>query len=395
MNRRVLFVDDEPAVVAGIERNLRKHFEVHTETDPRKALELLDPARPFAVIVADMRMSGMDGVEFLYEARRRSPTSVRVMLTGDATRQTPIGAVNRADVFKFVTKPCETDVLKKVVELAVRQHDIDTAQKAVLEDTVRGCVTALAEVLALAQPAAFGRVHRLRALANAIAAHIEDCDAWELDAAALLSQLGCVCLPLPLLEKVAAGAELAEAERAEYFRHPTLGAELVRNVPRLENVAEAIRHQLRDYDGGGPPHEGPAGDAIPLAARILRVALEHDALRSSGKSNEEALAVLMARRNKFDQRVLAALAHHLATHVTDAEPVSPAQLECGMIVEQDVVADQGVLLLCRGQEVTPAVRAHLRRFHLAGELPGPILVSRRAAAGTPPGEAAATLAGVT
>jgi response regulator RpfG family c-di-GMP phosphodiesterase len=273
MNRRVLFVDDEPAVVAGIERNLRKHFEVHTETDPRKALELLDPARPFAVIVADMRMPGMDGVEFLYEARRRSPTSVRVMLTGDATRQTPIGAVNRADVFKFVTKPCETDVLKKVVELAVRQHDIDTAQKAVLEDTVRGCVTALAEVLALAQPAAFGRVHRLRALANAIAAHIEDCDAWELDAAALLSQLGCVCLPLPLLEKVAAGAELAEAERAEYFRHPTLGAELVRNVPRLENVAEAIRHQLRDYDGGGPPHEGPA-----TRSRSLRASC---ALRSS------------------------------------------------------------------------------------------------------------------
>src|SRR5690606_39984651 len=68
---------------------------------PRKALTLLDPEQPFAVIVADMRMPGMDGVEFLYEAKKLSPSSIRLMLTGDATRQTPIGAVNRGDVFKF------------------------------------------------------------------------------------------------------------------------------------------------------------------------------------------------------------------------------------------------------------------------------------------------------
>jgi hypothetical protein len=81
------------------------------------------------------------------------------------------------------------------------------------------------------------------------------------------------------------------------------------------------------------------------------------------------------RRNKFDQRVLAALATYLSNRVAEAVPVPPPLLECGMIVEQDVIADQGVLLLCRGQVVTPAVRAHLQRFHLAGALPGPILVS--------------------
>ena len=375
MNRRVLFVDDEPALLAGIRRNLRKDFEIHTETDPRKALGLLDPARPFAVIVADMRMPGMDGVEFLYEARKKSPSSIRVMLTGDATRQTPIGAVNRADVFKFVTKPCETEVLQKVVELAARQHDIEVAEKAVLEDTVRGCVTALADVLALAQPIAFGRVHRLRTVANAIGRELGALNPWELDTAALLSQLGCVCLPLPLLEKVAAGAELTEAEQAEYAKHPLLGAELVRKVPRLENVAVAILHQLKNYDGSGPPQDGLSGDDIPLPARILRVALEHDALKSAGQCDADTLALLADRRNKFDQRVLAALAGHLSNRVVEAVSVLPAHLECGMIVEQDVIADQGVLLLCRGQEVTPAVRAHLQRFHLAGALPGPILVS--------------------
>jgi response regulator RpfG family c-di-GMP phosphodiesterase len=375
MNRRVLFVDDEPEVLAGIARNLRKDFEIHTETDPRKALGMLEGSQPFAVIVADMRMPGMDGVDFLHEAKRISPLSIRLMLTGDASRQTPIGAVNRGDVFKFVTKPCEADTLRKVVELAARHHDIEVAEKAILEETLRGSVKALADVLALAQPLAFGRVHRLRAATNAIGALLGGCDGWELDATALLSQLGCVCLPLPLLEKIATGASLTDSERADYWKHPVLGAELVRNVPRLENIAVSILHQLKDYAGGGPPHDGLVGDAIPLPARILRVVLEHDALRGAGTCDEQTLSLLANSRNKFDQRVLAALATYLANRVAEAVPVLPSLLECGMIVEQDVIADQGVLLLCRGQEVTPAVRAHLQRFHTAGLLPGPILVS--------------------
>jgi response regulator RpfG family c-di-GMP phosphodiesterase len=383
MNRRVLFVDDEPELLAGIRRNLRKDFEVHTETDPRKALTMLGPDQPFAVVVADMRMPGMDGVEFLQEAKKLSPLSIRVMLTGDAARQTPIGAVNRADVFKFVTKPCETDVLQRVVELAVRQHDIEVAQQAVLENTVRGSVTALADVLAIAKPLAFGRVYRLRAVANAIGAELDDCDKWELDTAALLSQLGCIYLSSPLLEKVASGAELTEAERTDYWTHPVLGAELVRKVPRLENVATSILHQLKDYDGGGPPQNGLTGEDIPVSARILRVVLEHDALKSAGKCNEETLTLLANRRNKFDQRVLAILAICLSNRVAEAVPVLPSMLECGMIVEQDVIAEQGVLLLCRGQEVTPAVRAHLQRFHLTGALPGSILVSGVSAARRP------------
>src|SRR5690606_6451856 len=168
MNRRVLFVDDELAVLEGIRRNLRKDFEVHTATDPRAALAALGAGQPFAVIVADMRMPGMDGVEFLYQARKAAPSSVRLMLTGDADRATAIGAVNRGDVFKFLTKPCDAEVLRKVVELAIRQHDVALAEKEMLENTVRASVNALAEVLALAKPIAFGRVHRLRSVASAI-----------------------------------------------------------------------------------------------------------------------------------------------------------------------------------------------------------------------------------
>ncbi|HEX6997146.1 MAG TPA: HD domain-containing phosphohydrolase [Gammaproteobacteria bacterium] len=384
MNRRVLFVDDEPAVLEAIRRNLRRDFDVFTESDPRAALAALEGPEPFAVIVADMRMPGMDGVELLYQARKRSPDSVRLMLTGDADRATAVGAVNRGDVYKFLTKPCDAELLRKVVELAVRRYDRNAVEKEMLENTVRASVRALAEVLALAKPLAFGRVHRLRTIARAVGARLPGCDAWELDTAALLSQLGTVSLPQAVLEKRAAGRPLSARERAQYLQHPVQGAELVRKIPRLERVADAILYQLKNYDGSGVPADGVRGDAIPLSARILRLALAYDEERSGGRSATDALAAVTARRDRFDPRALEALAATLGDAVPDAIPVPPGLLECGMVIEQDVSTDEGVLLVCRGQEVTVTVRTHLQRFHEAGSLSGPVLVSMPARRYSPP-----------
>lgn len=376
MNRRVLFVDDESAVLQGIQRNLRKDFEVHGEDDPHKALACIREQEPFAVIVSDMRMPGMNGVEFLYQARKLSPTSVRLMLTGNADMSTAIGAVNRGDVFKFLTKPCDMTLLRNVVELSVRQFDLVNAEKSILEETVRGSVTALSEILAIAHPAAFGRVERLRKLAQTVAERLDDADSWELDTAVLLSQIGCVGTPSEILEKLCLGQELDEREYAEYCRHPALGADLIRKIPRLEGIADVIRYQLKNYDGSGYPSDALQGEQIPLSARVLRIVLAYDALFSRMNSASDALQSLLQRRSHFDQRVLHALAESLGDSVTATSSVVPAMLECGMIIEQDVVTDDdAVLLVCRGQEVTPAVRQHLQNFHASERLSRPILVT--------------------
>ncbi len=107
MTARVLYVDDEPAVLAGFVRILRKRFVVHTADGGAAGLERMTVDGPYAVVVSDMRMQGMDGVQFLKEVRQLSPETTRIMLTGNADQKTASVAINEGNVFRFLTKPCD------------------------------------------------------------------------------------------------------------------------------------------------------------------------------------------------------------------------------------------------------------------------------------------------
>src|SRR6185312_3089295 len=79
---RVLLIDDDTSLLEGLKRRLRSRLDVTTASSGAEALERTEPARPFAVVVSDMRMPGMDGATVLRELRRRAPDTVRVLLTG-------------------------------------------------------------------------------------------------------------------------------------------------------------------------------------------------------------------------------------------------------------------------------------------------------------------------
>lgn len=108
MSNRILFVDDDPNILKGFQRNLRKHYDISVADSGQTGLELIANSEPFAVIVADMQMPRMNGVEFLAQTRKISPDSVRIMLTGNADQQTAIAAINRGDIYRFVNKPCRS-----------------------------------------------------------------------------------------------------------------------------------------------------------------------------------------------------------------------------------------------------------------------------------------------
>ena len=106
--KKILFVDDEPNVLAAFQRQLRRQFEVETAPSGREGLALLQKARDYAVVVADMRMPEMNGVEFLKEVKTAAPEAVRIMLTGNADQGTAIEAINQGRIFSFLHKPCPT-----------------------------------------------------------------------------------------------------------------------------------------------------------------------------------------------------------------------------------------------------------------------------------------------
>jgi DNA-binding NtrC family response regulator len=159
MNEKILFfVDDEPAVIDGYRRTLHQEFHPETANNGQDALAALKSNGPYAVVISDMRMPCMDGVTLLSRVRDLSPTTVRVILTGHADLQSAMNAVNEGHIFRFLTKPCESDVLKKTLTTCLVQYRLITAEKELLENTLMGAIKVLTDVLSLAtRPRSAGR----------------------------------------------------------------------------------------------------------------------------------------------------------------------------------------------------------------------------------------------
>jgi DNA-binding NtrC family response regulator len=117
MNRQelpsVLCVDDEPRVVEGLALHLRRNYQVLTANGAQSALEILKDKGAPAVIVSDMRMPGIDGATLLKRVKDLYPDMTRILLTGEPGRDAAIAAVNEGQIFRFLTKPCPPDRLKR------------------------------------------------------------------------------------------------------------------------------------------------------------------------------------------------------------------------------------------------------------------------------------------
>src|ERR1700733_8122058 len=103
MSNRILCVDDDINILEGYQRALRKEFDITTAPGGEEALVKIRDEGPFAVVVSDMRMPGMDGIQLLTRIKQVAPESVRIMLTGNADQQTAMNAVNEGNIFRFLT----------------------------------------------------------------------------------------------------------------------------------------------------------------------------------------------------------------------------------------------------------------------------------------------------
>lgn len=122
MKDKVLLVDDDEMVLAGLKRQLRNHFSIDTALSGEEALKRIQENGPYAVIVSDYMMPGMNGIEFLSYVKKSDPDTVRMMLTGTADMPTAIRAVNEGSIFQFHPKPCPADTLCQAIESAIGKY---------------------------------------------------------------------------------------------------------------------------------------------------------------------------------------------------------------------------------------------------------------------------------
>lgn len=359
---RVMFVDDDREMLASYRRAFRGAYAVEVAEGPRQGLARLDTLPDLAVVVADLRMPDMDGVEFLGRVREARPEAVRLILTGFADMGVALAAVNKSKVFSFLTKPCPEAELREALESALRQYQLQSAERELLRGTVRGTIKLLVGLLELVSPEAFGKSSRVKRLAVDLGQYLGVEDTWRLELAAMLSQIGCAALPGETLRRAYRGEPLPGDKAFEFAMHPKIAADLVSNIPRLREVAEIIAYQEKRYDGGGLPPDGRQGETIPQGARILKAALDFDTLeamyrlrRASDNPGADAIARMLDRPGWYDPEVLAAL-ETLATMPEGHSPklVDTAGLAPGMLLDQDVLDLTGELALGRGLELNAA-----------------------------------------
>jgi response regulator RpfG family c-di-GMP phosphodiesterase len=380
MNRRILCVDDDPNVLAGIQRNLRKRFDIETTSSAAEALILLEKQGPYAVILADMQMPEMNGVQLLGHARRIAPDSIRIMLTGNSDRDTPIDAVNGGHIFRFLNKPCPPEELATALDAGLDQFRLITAERELLESTLNGSIKVLTDVLAAIDPESFGRAQQLRQRVQQYAAFEQLPGKWELELGAMLAPIGYIAIPATVTQKAREGSSLNSNEMEMVARVPEVGAKLLSNIPRLEGVANIIHYQRKNFDGSGFPSDDVAGDAIPLGARLLKIIGDMLDLISLRVPEREAILRIQKYPGLYDPRILETMLARLAKEnpVVDIPPsvraIKARDLEIGLTLAGDIRTLQNVLLIASGNRITPVLLERIRNFAQIGGISEPILV---------------------
>jgi CheY-like chemotaxis protein len=353
MSERVLFVDDEPNVLEGIQRALRKRVDLQTATSGADGLRLLQDAGPFALVISDMRMAAMNGAQFLAQVRQQQPDTVRMILSGQADLQATIAAVNEGHIYRFLSKPCPADQLLLAIEDGLKQYRLLTAEKVLLEQTLSGSVRMLIEILGMVMPAASSRASRLQRYTLELAAALGLPSQWQWGLAAFVSQIGCVALPKEILSKVEAGLVLTDEEKRLYESHPEVAGKLLAAIPRLEDIAAMVTAQFGPMSFSGQPEDVGQWGVREIGQLLLRASIEFDRLIARGLSREAAADNLRVSKLGFPAAIIKALTSlSITSQQRTVRPIRVKDLSPGMILDEDLVSPKGIRLVPSGQEVT-------------------------------------------
>ncbi|MCK5236416.1 MAG: response regulator, partial [Deltaproteobacteria bacterium] len=307
MDEKILFVDDDVNILEAYKRNLRKKFVIETAPGGEAGIEAIRAKGPFAVVVSDMRMPGMNGVEFLARMREKEPDTIRILLTGQADMEDTIAVVNEGNIFRFLTKPCPPDRMANALNASLEQYRLIIAERELLEKTLMGSIKVLTEILSLVNPTAFGRASRIKGYVRHMATQLKLPGVWRFEMAAMLSQIGCVTLLPDTLLKVYAGQPLSDEEEKMYSSHPSVASQILSNIPRLESIARMIKEQQLSF-GEYPTTQNSSknGKDVEIGAQMLKVALDLDQLVTRGMQLKPALAE-MGKKAVYNSAALYAL----------------------------------------------------------------------------------------
>lgn len=365
---RVLMVDDEPNVLAGYRRSIGRRYDLVTAIGAQEALEILEKWPPFSVIITDMRMPEINGLEFIKRARRIHPKTVYMMLTGNADQDTAISAINEGQIFRFLNKPCESETIVTAICAAKAQYDLIHAEAELLNKTLSGSVKLLVEAMMISDPVAAEAIRSVRENAARICDAVGFSAMWRYPIAASLFLIGSITVPR------SSGEELFQEHYLE--RCAKAGSKLLRHIPRLEEVAQIILAQRQHQPLPEQLANPDAAQRVVIGSQIIRLAFDWYAATRLGAACSQSIIESLSSGMPHDDRLLAAVRDACDADKT-AQPKSAhhkrlvlqaSQLRPGVIADGDIkVSDQRVIATS-GQVLTQMLIDRLSGFVEAGLL---------------------------
>jgi FixJ family two-component response regulator len=380
MNNTILFVDDEELVLQGIKRVLKSKYNLITFTEATRALEYLkeEKNKP-AVIVSDYKMPIMDGAKFLSEAKKISPNSTRMLLTGYADMNATIEVVNNGNIFRFLLKPCPNEVLIKNIDEAIKQYELVIAEKELLAQTLRGTIKLLTDILAALYPKAFTRADSIRYICKKIAQRLNLQNIWEIEITALLSFIGVVTLPQEILDKKFNLQKLSQNEQILFNSHTEIAYSLLNNIPRLNNIAKAILESNNVNSNINDIHF--ENNVLPpvLIGNLISLANHYYELKQSGFTSLQILEEFSKHKDIYNNLLLSALEAEISgiDEKYIVVNVELKDLPVGYQLADNVTDEDGRILISKGIFITDILKQKLINFASIKSVKEPLKILKK------------------
>lgn len=360
-NKRILIVDDDADILMAYHRNLRKYFTIKTTTDPYEAIDLIKDSEPFSVILTDYNMPELNGLELLNHIKKIDSEVVKILITGFADLEIAIKALNQNNVFRFITKPIAMDDLIEVLNIGFNQFELVTSEKNLLENTLKGSIKLLIELMSLSNKSVFNKSMRLRKYSKIIADGLNLKRTWDIEISALLSQIGCLSIPIDIIEKKYAGMVLTNDELNLYNSHPEISKNLLKYIPKLEEIAEAILHQNSDFHSYNSLYDNYRKNDLPLLSRILKIIIDFDDFKTHGLDDNTSLSEMKSNSFKYDIEILKVLEKAITGNFISKEirSIPFKNIRIGMTLADDIRDSKGNILLKNGYEITDVILIQL------------------------------------
>jgi response regulator RpfG family c-di-GMP phosphodiesterase len=411
----ILFVDDEANILSSLNRLFRPlGYQIFTAESGAKGLEILQQ-HTIDLVVSDMRMPVMNGAQFLEKVRESWPDTVRILLTGYAEIGATIDAINKGQIYRYISKPWEDNDItltikhallqKKLEREKLRLEELTHKQNEELKDLnanleakvlarteeVRQTMSFLevaheklkksfitsvrvfSNLIEMRNPGKSGHSRRVADLARTLAQElgVSPPEAQDIFVAALLLDVGKIGLPDRLLDKPF--HTLTPDECTEISKYPVKGELALMALEQLQGAAKLIRSHRERFDGTGYPDQ-LSGLTIPQGARILSVAEDYDtalmgtAYTKALNPTDASLLIQDGKGKRYDPAVVLALLNTIGkTNPVKSNNASEnilrsGQILAGMTLSQDLITWSGDILLAKEHVLTPQLIDQIRGF---------------------------------